>query len=331
MVRLALLTVVASLGASALDARADGGRAGILPLAGDPVLAARVDRELGRAVAERGVRGVLGPVELSAELGAAPGVQAALADAGALLDRSARAVLYMKRGEALDLARQALAKLEGTHARHHARALLGRAHAAVARALLLKPSDESGAREAFRLAVAADPGFAGEALAPRAAALLEAARREARATAPAAEELSRVTTSARLEIVLWFAVRAVGSQVELELVAYRPVAGELKRIVRSGRAEAATAIAAELVAGLLRRAPATAPGSAPASRVVVVLPPPVAPAPAPAPPRARPWYKTWWVWTIAGVVLAGAGVGLGVGLGRSKGPPPPGLDVEFVY
>lgn len=39
---------------------------------------------------------------------------------------------------------------------------------------------------------------------------------------------------------------------------------------------------------------------------------------APGPPPARPWYKRWWVWTVAGAVVAGAAVGAGVGVALSS-------------
>jgi tetratricopeptide (TPR) repeat protein len=44
----------------------------------------------------------------------------------------------------------------------------------------------------------------------------------------------------------------------------------------------------------------------------------VAPTPAPA-PRPTPVYKRWWLWTIVGVVVAGAVVGTAVGVTTSSG------------
>ena len=34
--------------------------------------------------------------------------------------------------------------------------------------------------------------------------------------------------------------------------------------------------------------------------------------------RPQPVYKRWWLWTIVGVVVAGAAVGVGVGVGTQK-------------
>jgi hypothetical protein len=325
-----IVTLAVSAWLHAAPLRADPLRAGILPAAGDPTLAASLDRELGRAVAERGVRSVLGPTELAAQLGSAPGVASALQEAGALLDRSARSALYMKRGESVDLARQALRKLEGTLAIHHARVVLARAQSALARALLLKPADEAGARDAFRAAIAASPDFRGESLPPRAAQLLEEARREARVVAPAAEDLGKIATRARLGAVLWIAVRpAESSRVDLELICFfeREKASRAP-LRKSGRIEDATSLAAELVARVLRPPAASAPASRPLPATLPAPDPRPRPRPAPAAPSL--WYKKWWVWTIAGVVVgAGLGVGLGLGL-RSKGSPR-GLDFEFIY
>jgi hypothetical protein len=47
----------------------------------------------------------------------------------------------------------------------------------------------------------------------------------------------------------------------------------------------------------------------------VVAPAPTAPPPPTHAERPTPVYKKWWLWTIVGVVVAGAAVGLGVGLG----------------
>jgi hypothetical protein len=49
--------------------------------------------------------------------------------------------------------------------------------------------------------------------------------------------------------------------------------------------------------------------------------PMVEPTSAPTKPTTtirKPWYRKWWVWTIAGVVVAGAAVGVGVALSREE-------------
>jgi len=73
--------------------------------------------------------------------------------------------------------------------------------------------------------------------------------------------------------------------------------------------------------GEARPAPA-----APAPAVAAPAPPPAATAsaPAPAPAKSTPVYKKWWLWTIVGVVVAGAAVGLGVGL-TAGGPSAPSV------
>jgi hypothetical protein len=49
----------------------------------------------------------------------------------------------------------------------------------------------------------------------------------------------------------------------------------------------------------------------------------------------RPWYRRWWVWALAGALVAGTATGLAVGLTRREStgpPPPPGLfDVHLHF
>jgi tetratricopeptide (TPR) repeat protein len=84
--------------------------------------------------------------------------------------------------------------------------------------------------------------------------------------------------------------------------------------------------------------PVEPPPRAPSPPVVTPPPPAMTPAPAtttpapattaptvvataaPAPERKRSVAKSWWLWTVVGVVVAGAAVGLGVGLGVHSDP-----------
>jgi tetratricopeptide (TPR) repeat protein len=43
---------------------------------------------------------------------------------------------------------------------------------------------------------------------------------------------------------------------------------------------------------------------------------------APPPPPGKPLYRRWWVWTIAGVVVAGAATGIAVGVTQSRTTEP---------
>jgi hypothetical protein len=56
------------------------------------------------------------------------------------------------------------------------------------------------------------------------------------------------------------------------------------------------------------RRPATAP---PSTETKVA-------ATAPAAPKSTPVYKRWWLWTVVGLVAAGAAVGVGVGVTRAS-------------
>jgi hypothetical protein len=48
-----------------------------------------------------------------------------------------------------------------------------------------------------------------------------------------------------------------------------------------------------------------------------------------APPVRRPWYRRWWVWAVAGVVVAGAAVGIGLAATQSQDPG--GTDIHFHF
>ncbi len=307
-------------------------RAAILGVEGEPALAAPLDRELGRAVAERGVREVLGPPELQARLTASPGVAAALTAGRQLISEATKATLYMRRAEAVAAAKDAVSKLEAAHARHHARDLLARAHGARAVALLLKPADEEGARAAFREALAADPSWRPADLAPRASQLLEEAQKARRASAPSVDELQAVSRAVGIDRLIWVHASAGASLVELELVFF----SASERATASRRLQVppgqVTARAAELIASVLAPGP-TSLASLPSSGPVVGRSP-EPPRPQPPTTTARPWYKRWWVWAIAGTVVVGTGLGLGLGLGlKSDTPSNPsgGFTFDFRY
>lgn len=57
-----------------------------------------------------------------------------------------------------------------------------------------------------------------------------------------------------------------------------------------------------------------------AQRAVTPSPKTPVPTATELPPQRRPLYKTWWPWTLGGVVLASIAVGIGVGV--SQQPPP---------
>jgi tetratricopeptide (TPR) repeat protein len=65
---------------------------------------------------------------------------------------------------------------------------------------------------------------------------------------------------------------------------------------------------------------ALAPEETPAPPPPTPAPAPVVVTPAPAPVAHTPVYKKWWLWTIVGVVAAGAAVGIAVGVTSQSGP-----------
>jgi tetratricopeptide (TPR) repeat protein len=76
--------------------------------------------------------------------------------------------------------------------------------------------------------------------------------------------------------------------------------------------DAAKARAREQAATAAATATATTPATTPATSLTS--------APPPARPQT-PTYKKWWVWTIVGVVAAGAATGVGVALGTRRTEP----------
>lgn len=315
--------------------------AGILPVEGDPAQAGELNRALGRAVAARGVKQVLGPLETRARITGARQTASGLSAAKKILTKAEQQLLHMKRGEAVRLSRQAVDQLQRDHALFADPALLARARGVLALALLLKPADEAGARQAFHAALEVSPGFRSDPdhTPPRASRLLEQARKLPRATtAPAPgrmAEMGRAVNAARL---VWVLANKRQGKVRLEVVVFNLDYGKVQAHLYGGATpegllEGATSL---VIRGLkggagLASAPAARrvpPASQPTSMALTRL----ASAPSPVKPAAasKPWYRKWWVWTIVGVAVVGAGVGLGVGLSQG-GETSSGHDFQFNF
>ncbi|MCC6747753.1 MAG: hypothetical protein IT371_08860 [Deltaproteobacteria bacterium] len=318
----ALLGVALALAAPA-RVLADGG-AGILRVAAPARHAARLEVSLGRAVAEAGRPGVLAPAELSVRLGGAEGVAQAVEAAGQKVVHAEQAALRMDRAAAVASATQAVAQLRAVGASNHARHSLAQAHLALGQALLLYPPDPDGAKAAFGAAVELEPELAvdPDRMAPRAARLLEEARRAPRAPKPPRrEELAELAQRSRLGTLVWVSVQPRGpAEVEVQVAVYEhsrgAVAATLRRTMPEGTLLAGSAaLVVQALGGALGGPPA--PGLA-AGAGGQGAPPPAA--------KRRSWYQHWWVWTVAGVVVSGTAVALGVGLTTSRGgtPTPPG-------
>jgi hypothetical protein len=271
------------------------GRVGILPVAGEPTLARKLDEELHRAVAARSGRGIVGPVGVQARLWRGEGVAEKVQSARAAVEEAEQKVLQMDRRGAVAAAQRAVSLLVGVGGRYHTPRLLSRAHLALARALLLRPTDANAARAALRVALEATPEGLEEQLPPRVAELLAEVRREPRRSRePTEGELSSLSQVAELPQLVWISTRARKGEVEVELLVYDRRGRAPDRPVRSRVAsDQLVAQVAELVAASL-----PTPSASP------VIEKPAAP-PKPVQTPATPWYKKWWVWTLVGVVVIG--------------------------
>ena len=303
--------------ARAKGAALHGPRSGLLPIEGDPGLASQLDAELDQALAARNLPNVLGPAALQLSIAHAAGVRAALDDARKEREAAAAAAIQMQRGAAVQSARQAIETLKRIGARHHARAELGRAYGELGLALLLRPKDERGARQAFEAAVATDGAFVADPdrSPPTVAAIVARAQRERKVRMPLPEEFAGLGTQAQLPNLLWLKVSldalaatrgqtTAAAKVSLELVLFSKGRGIIAHHRKSVRRDHLTAEAADWIEQMLR-----------ASH----LAPPVAGA------KSRSWYQKWWVWTLAAGV--GAGILTAALLAASSSDPPPGYRV----
>lgn len=308
----------------------------LLPVEGAPEHAAELDRSLGRAVAARGLRDALGPLELAARLRAEPSVKQALVQLKDALSKARKAALFMRRRPAVSAARAAIVAAKQAFARYHQRQLLAEAHEALAQALLLKPADESGALDAFKASVQADPAYAPAAgrMNPTTTRLLRSARSTYAPSPPPPARLDALAKLLGVRRVVWLAIDAQGSRGTLQLSSHE-VGGKgahLRHTLTSGKLTGE--VAQQLVALLSPAEPASAP-----TRVVVIekqptsLPTSQRTSPALLPPSVakanerNPWYKKWWVWTIVGVAVAG-GVTAAVLATRSQ---PDNFDMKFEF
>ncbi len=307
----------------------------VLPVEGTAALAGQLNRALGRALAERGVKDTLGPLETRARMTQDRLIAAGLARAKKTLGQAREQLLQMKRGEAVRLARQSAAEAARVDARFADPALLARARGVLALALLLRPADEAGARQTFQNALALDSAFTSDPdhTPPRAARLLVQARKQPPApVAPRGSDVQGMYGRLPLSQMVWLAAVSRQGKVRLEVVVFDAPRGKVLAHLHGG----ATAQRLVVQAAALIKRGLQDPASKPARAFLPASQPNTRGATPPARPAApavasSPWYKKWWVWTIVGVAVVGTGVGLGVGLSQSGGDPPSGFDFQFNF
>jgi hypothetical protein len=306
-------------------------RAGILAVAAPPQWALQLNAALGRAVAEQGVPGVLGPIELRARLLDASGIEAALAEARDQIVRCESASIAMQRSRAIKWAERAFVTLSAIGERYVAPQLTARAHVAYGLAALLHPRDAEAAFQAFASAVDADPTYRPEEDMPPSAATLLAKTRESarRPVPPDGDTLRRLATLSRLGQLIWVGLSPTTEQrVQLQIHLYDSARiAKPQRLHQEVSAARVLGTTARLIAEALRRRAALAAREPRASGALTSSEHGGATAASSGGPR---WYERWWVWTIVGAVAVGAGVGAAVALAAGDEPPPgSGFDIRL--
>jgi hypothetical protein len=291
---------------------------GVLPIEGASALASELHLSLGQALRKQKLDQVTGPTDVQARLQKAPRVGETVDEASKLLGEASQASLYMKRGDAVRLSRQAIAKLQSVSGRFHAPRLLARANGELALSLLLKPADEAGAKEAFKKAVQAYPAYKPDKdrTHPAALKLLAAARAGWKPMAPKLADFAELSRLCQIETLVWVAVEPVkdsANHVTLTAMAYSAnkktmLGHQAKKVPRNELAtHAATLVQLAISGGVL----------------------PQKTGPKKLGPVSTPWYKKWWFWTIAGAVIAG-GVTTAIVVTNSN-KDDGGFDLEVTY
>jgi hypothetical protein len=318
----------------AAGVRADQGRTAVLPAGGPPRTAAALDAAIERELARAGSARVIGPLQVRVQLARSAAADPALDAARRGIKAAEDAAIRMKREQAVGAASAARKALRTVRGRFHSPQLVARANGALALALLLKPVDESGAVEAFRRALEADPDYTPDPdrMPPRARELFAQAKeawRQPRSPEQGAfEQIARDLDAHR---VTWVAARSASSERVDVVIAVATERGWIQRRRRlsnlSIEEAAEQVVAASRFTRLSRRAGEPATGS-PASKPAAA-PSPVPPQPAP-PPEPKRWYQRWWVWTAAVVAVGvGATITLSVLLARPSPERSMGLELRF--
>jgi hypothetical protein len=277
---------------------AEAAPVGLLPVTGDPALARKLNAELVPRLARTGGPELVGPSKVQVRLHSAAGVADTIRTTRGQVVRAEQMLLDMKRRGAVREARHAINALVRVGGRYHSPRLTSRAHLVLARALLLKPAAPTAARSALRDALEISPDLSDGGLPPSVGQLLQKVRKEpARDNLPTVGELASLCKQADLSSLVWIAARPRGDEVEIRLLVYDQASHASSQQVkrRAARGRMLDEVEVMVSANVRTHGPTMA----------TPLPTPRDPAPAASP---RPWYRRWWIWAIAGAVVAGVSV-----------------------
>jgi hypothetical protein len=277
--------------------------AGMLPAQARAPALRELNLQLGRAVAELGHRGVVGPAEMLARLAREKDVERRITQIEALVMRAEEARFQMQRPAAVAAATAAVEKLGSMAGRYVAPELEVKAQVVLALALMLKPADPGRAELAFASALAIDPSLQPDRdrMAPHVVRLLEHAKRKAGgAGTPTMRELGLVANMTGLRYLIWFAVR----KSELDLLVYDHDRRTVRVRSRHGLAEREVMreVAARISAALDRLRSPLPPAATPPARDQLPV------EPVPEPPRRQ--RAAEWVVSALGVAALASGTAL---------------------
>ena len=317
----------------------------LLPLAGAARQTRALDAALGRIVAARGLKQVIGPNEVQARLGLRPPIQRTLTLAQDQITLSRRRELEMNREGSLAAAERALATLRSVEGELYRRDLALQAQLARAQAALLDPADPNLARGALRAVLQLDPGFHATManLPPRTARLLAEVQGERLGLpAPTPVQLARIASELGVRQVLWCALRPAhgAASVRATVLLYDRRGGQLLQLSRDfpaphgGKDGASSApstpdraddallgAVANLVENTLQHQRASvstllaARGHSEQQQSSQAA-------------TGRSWYRRWWVWGLA-VGALGAGAAISAYALGSRTTPAPIIEGPF--
>lgn len=315
--------------------------AGILPIRGSVAVTHSLNPALGRAVAEYGLKKVLGPSEVEIRLKGKTEVKQALDFARQRLEVAAEATLYMNRPAAIKAALESLHALRKVRTHIFKPELIVKAEVTLARAQLLEPADKDAARDTFQVVLHLDPEYQpDDQLPPRAHRLFaEIRQKPIKPPPPSLDDLQWLAERAGLtQLVFADLTRNENSLFDMRFWAYQKNCKQLathtlEQLPDSELLNSAAQVISQMLStstialGLdadLSKYPSSSTSVAENSASSSSLSP-------------RPWYRYWWVWTLSGVVAVALSVGLPLALmnreTKTESPSPPnnGFSLYFHF